>query len=689
MTLAAAASATLATPTASAASAPSAAQQRLSAFALACPDAARLACYASLASRVDAALLRRLRLRLMPGSDPSAEADLWFGDLPQSRDGQSLVLDPGVAALLRQQLAQARLPDGQPALALVYQHTRELHLAWPASLQLEEALVHLALADGDNAGSAEIERLLRPALAAMATDPQRAVEMSRWVLRALPALPGAVRDSPAAAALVVAATTHLGVGQDLLVSLQGRAMPTDLPWLLAAATLPRQRLQLAVMGQALVFSAAAEGVPASACLDVPRTQPVLLELAGTGGTSPWQRVVPVTLGVPVPLAEPWQQLALRCLTGETYQVQRLPPPPPAAAYRFEKDIFISASHIDNQPLVTDSRGWVETLHGVLAQQLQTRLGRSLSIWRDSALQAGDGWLEATNAALHQSAVLVCILSPAYLQSKWCQRELQAFCSDPRVPLRVGKHSRVIKVLSQPIDHNTLPAPLRDTLGYELFALVDHRAVTLNPAQDKRHAERYFQTVARMAMDIAAVLEALEHPDSAPASDRPPIYLAECAEDLQAQHATLREALQAHGWQVLPDQPLPREVDACRRAVAQALARSALSIHLVGTQAGPMADGAIDLTLGVLQNEMAAAQSRRSGLPRLIWLPATADSARQTTQRDFIQALQRDGDAQSGADLIVGSFEDFRALATDRLAQMPDAAREPHPSAGDGPPITRS
>jgi hypothetical protein len=56
------------------------------------------------AAYVEPQLLRRLRLRLLPSADVGAEADLWFGDLVDSRGVDSIVLDRDVASILRAEL---------------------------------------------------------------------------------------------------------------------------------------------------------------------------------------------------------------------------------------------------------------------------------------------------------------------------------------------------------------------------------------------------------------------------------------------------------------------------------------------------------------------------------------------------------------------------------------------------------
>lgn len=144
------------------------AAQRLQAWAAGHPDAAALATLASLAVRIDSALLRRLRLQLLPRAEPGIEADVWFSGLHESRGRDGLVLDAQVQQQLRARLAQ--LPagdDGMRPLERAWQITAALHADAPEALQAEQALTIEALRGGDGL-AARIDSLLAPALAAMA-----------------------------------------------------------------------------------------------------------------------------------------------------------------------------------------------------------------------------------------------------------------------------------------------------------------------------------------------------------------------------------------------------------------------------------------------------------------------------------------------------------------------------------------
>ena len=94
---------------------------------------------------------------------------------------------------------------------------------------------------------------------------------------------------------------------------------------------------------------------------------------------------------------------------------------------FEYDIFISYAHIDNQPLDAGLKGWVETLHERLRVRLAQLLGEEARIWRDLKLQGNDVFADTLTEHIAKAAILVSIISPRYVKSEWCLRELNEFC----------------------------------------------------------------------------------------------------------------------------------------------------------------------------------------------------------------------------------------------------------------------
>jgi hypothetical protein len=139
---------------------------------------------------------------------------------------------------------------------------------------------------------------------------------------------------------------------------------------------------------------------------------------------------------------------------------------------------------------------------------------------------------------------------------------------------------------------------------------------------------------------------------------------------------LESELRLHGYPVLPDRQLSREEAAYAAEVEQMLARCSASIHLVGESYGAVPDGPSQKSVVVLQNELAAQRSKRSAMPRIIWL--RADTASEHPQQQaFIKALLEDSEAQFAADLIAGGIEECKAAVHAALkkleTQRPDSS----------------
>lgn len=98
---------------------------------------------------------------------------------------------------------------------------------------------------------------------------------------------------------------------------------------------------------------------------------------------------------------------------------------------FDYDVFISYTHIDNKPLGASQQGWIAMLHEALDTRLGQLLGENPRIWRDKKLGGNDRFDQEIIDQLVHAAVLVSVLSPRYLKSEWCSRELSTFCKRAR------------------------------------------------------------------------------------------------------------------------------------------------------------------------------------------------------------------------------------------------------------------
>jgi len=355
--------------------------------------------------------------------------------------------------------------------------------------------------------------------------------------------------------------------------------------------------------------------------------------------------------------------------------------------QFEKHLFISYAHIDNQPLTPEQQGWVSRFHSSLEAMLSMRMGCKAEIWRDAKLSGNDIFADEIVRQFPKTAVLLSVLSPRYVESDWCRRELAEFCSvaERTLGLVVENKSRVIKVIKLPIEsEETLPALVRDMLGYPFFMFdQDQAPLELDPAYGQEIAQKYNLKVAKLAWDIAQVVKKLtaitpgQKEAGTQSSSKPLVYLAECSYDQREIREAVEMELRLHGYTILPNRQMPWQEDTYVAEVSRMLEKCKLSIHLVGSLYGAVPDGPSQKSTVQLQNELAVQRSRGFGLQRIIWLPEGTQSGNPEQQR-FIDSLRRDADPQFGADLITADSESLKGAIGTALKKLEEAK-----SASDG------
>ena len=338
---------------------------------------------------------------------------------------------------------------------------------------------------------------------------------------------------------------------------------------------------------------------------------------------------------------------------------------------FENDLLISYSHIDDQSLLEGQPGWVSTLHRILEIRVAQLLGEKPRIWRDPKLQGNDYFSDTIlSEQLPNVAALLTVLSPRYVQSEWCTRELEEFCraSVRSGGVRVADKARIFKVIKTPIPRERHPEPLQPLLGYE-FYVTDPQ--TGRPRELSHffgpEAERQF--LARLddlAWDVCQLLQLLKANQGAapalPAAPRSTVYLAETSFDLREEREAIKRDLLRNGYEVLPDRPLPLVAADLEAFVRDQLARCVLSIHLIGRGYGVVPDGAAR-SIVALQHDTATA---RRGLPRLLWLTPGSE-AEDERQRSFLEHLRTAPGVHEAAELLEIPLEDLKSRIHLKLA----------------------
>jgi hypothetical protein len=356
---------------------------------------------------------------------------------------------------------------------------------------------------------------------------------------------------------------------------------------------------------------------------------------------------------------------------------------------FESDLFVSYAHIDDQSMTEGQKGWISTFHRALEVRLGQLLGKQPRIWRDPKLAGNDYFADRLVDRLPRSAALVSVVSPRYVKSDWCRREVEEFCkaSEESGGLRVADKARLFKVVKTPVPLAEHPAELQELLGYEFYTVEPEtgRSRELNHLADPEAQRKYWTRLDDLAHDISELLALLE---AGPASGgQGVIYLAETSFDLKEKRDAVKRELQGHGYTVLPDRPLPLCGPDCVALVREQLTRCRLSVHMVGQSYGVVPEGSTD-SLVALQHELAIERGTAGGFSRLIWLPAGlgGSGGGDERQQRFVEHLQTDARLERGADLLESPLEDFKAALHRRLAARPEApAEDPSQGLADGGP----
>jgi hypothetical protein len=344
---------------------------------------------------------------------------------------------------------------------------------------------------------------------------------------------------------------------------------------------------------------------------------------------------------------------------------------------FKNDLFISYAHIDDEPLSEGQKGWISRFHKTLEAALSQQIGRRVAIWRDLKLDGNDDFSQEIVQQFPDTALLISVVTPRYVKSDWCTKEVAVFCETAEATggVWIGNKSRIFKVIKNPVkDESALPDPMKRALGYPFYIVdTDDRPQQLDEMYGEEYRQKFFLKMNKLVCDVAELIDRIESeaaatpvPQASSSTDRPKVYVADCSSDRRLD----REAVIADlkGYPTLPDKSLPDDEDSLIGQVREFLSTCKLSVHMIGRGYGVVPDGPSEKSISELENELAIADSKSAGLKRIIWVPSGTTS-QSRKQNEFIKRLLENSDAQFGADVITGTIEDLKRAIHDALRKI--------------------
>lgn len=342
---------------------------------------------------------------------------------------------------------------------------------------------------------------------------------------------------------------------------------------------------------------------------------------------------------------------------------------------FEDDVFISYSSTDDEPLFGSAEGWVTRLHRDLETRLKQLLGNQLSVWLDQEqLQGNDELTPTLVDQLRKSGVLLTIVSPPYLDSTWCMKELHFFClqASESGRLRVQNKSRLFKVVKTPVDRNRQPAEMRDLVSFEFYEK-QKTGATLEYNWEYGDKKKYAFKVNDLAYGIANFLRLLSGQLQA-FTPKATVYLAHATPDLREQREELWRDLLQRGFALLPEEALSPEDPGFEEKVRAMMRRCQFSVHLLGQEYGDAIAGR-GVSLPEWEASLAEERCSEPDFERVIWLPPGVRGS-DPREQQLLEFLQNDPGAQQGTELLETKIEDLKTFLEEWTSHKEKRRRAP-------------
>ncbi|MEM9896998.1 MAG: DUF4062 domain-containing protein [Bacteroidota bacterium] len=340
-------------------------------------------------------------------------------------------------------------------------------------------------------------------------------------------------------------------------------------------------------------------------------------------------------------------------------------------------IAILYSDKDDELIAGGINGWVSNFQRFLDTLMQQISRASLQIDMINEEEFNEKVL------LEYNCLLVVTTENLVAQSNICTAlDLLAKRLKKADDLIVGGVSRIFKVLKKPYSAEEALPELEDLISYDFF-LID--PLTGDPQEFTRFfgsdAERsYWMKLVDMAYDITHVLNTKpgsKKDDLAAIPREKTVYLASTGVDMVIQRDIIKRELIRHGYKVLPDHSLPKEIKSLERMVRDDLDRCRLSIHLIGEDYGYKPKGS-DLSVVDIQNRIASdhthqmadknkelSQEEKQPFSRLIWVSPDLNNISER-QKIFIEDLKSDAASLEEAEVLQIQLQELKSIIREEL-----------------------
>ncbi len=289
------------------------------------------------------------------------------------------------------------------------------------------------------------------------------------------------------------------------------------------------------------------------------------------------------------------------------------------------DIFISYSRDDDAPPPDrpNRKGFVTFLDDAIRYEFKELGPDRPATWRDTRrIAAGNQFTPEINEALKRASFLLVVLSPNWMESNWCRKELETFAKSHGPN---GLRERIIVVGNRHVDPDTRPSLLQGQVGFQFYARNEDPEDIAGDIEffdrGEPRDERYWERIKGLATYL---VRRRPRPPSPPmyAPTGRTIFVAKPASDMRRGYDRVVSELIGKGHTVVPkvedDIPLDGAID----VIDAALAEAEIAVHLVGEKAGEAPEDQSPMVKLQLSRSAARASKDIYGkFHRVIWAPS--------------------------------------------------------------------
>jgi hypothetical protein len=344
------------------------------------------------------------------------------------------------------------------------------------------------------------------------------------------------------------------------------------------------------------------------------------------------------------------------------------------------DVFVSYAHGPKYVGEDEPLGrWTRQLKSDLAAEIMIGLGtkdpkRKVFVWMDPRLAGNDPITDTLKDTVQQSATLVAVMSPFFLQGDWCRNEVKWFTE--ACAAQGGASGRIFVVRALETKEAAWPDTLRDSAGqvlkgysfYPQATDIDEETRPFGWPMPNDRDQDYSAAVRRLASDITRRLKAIEAVNQPRPAVARSVFLGLMHDTVEVR-GELRQKLTHAGLSVLPE-----EAD---DPVDEASLREQMGRHMEQCQALVMVaneHGTLwprDQLGGALGLQLQRAEALK--IPAYTWLQV-ADTAtiRRPAYRGFVENLK----AQPSLVLDHADVAGFVGHVSQGVSRKPDRQQTP-------------